>query len=481
MGKTLGQMEFEEFAEAKNKEAPFKLTARGLGVIPLTDEEKAERDNLVNEQTERILKEIEEVLGEETGKSSELRKILSPKISEIIEPLLRSGKKKLSMIDEITIGLTEEREIKRFLRTHGIRLRDAKDKKADKADPYIDEVLQKAIEYYDKVIAKKGSKGVNASLRQTNSVNGICKIFRTAAGKGSRHLVPQACALLRIGIVIDFVNRNNLLQLLPYAEEELKRKCGKYFNAKNGKVYFNTEGPGEIPMEVVRCEVRTKTFERVITKLLHKPKNKAEEVIDHVGMRVTTKSAVDALKYIYNAFYKPDTRIFPCISIHLDRIKQLLLDENKLLSVLNDEEEAKAIFEQLSVSTIDHSELETIKEVKGQSTENENEHSSPKYKAIHITFDLPLVVNGKQESFPIELQIVDIQSKIQNEAEAPHEKYAEDQTLAAIQRATDNNLLTEYEKEKEAQNGKSKPKRGSFKTKIVRRKSKVAQKTRRKK
>ncbi|KKT20344.1 MAG: hypothetical protein UW03_C0006G0079 [Candidatus Peregrinibacteria bacterium GW2011_GWA2_43_8] len=94
--------------------------------------------------------------------------------------------------------------------------------------------------------------------------------------------------------------------------------------------------------------------------------------------------------------------------------------------------------------TIDHEELTTIEDVPDQ----HNGHSSRKYRAIHITVDIPIRTDHGIILFPIELQFLDIQSRITNEQEASHEGYVARQMDAVSKRLLSSNLLSEFTKER---------------------------------
>lgn len=447
MGKQSKQ-EFTDFADEMNQTAPFRHTVRGLGVsraLEAPDDTKAsdELDQLVSRISDKITQETSK--GLESGSSFGLSELLKADIRGLLEPSFRSDKSEtiVSMLDTVTLGLTDEREIRRFLARHGVDI----GKEADMQ--YANNVLQEAARFFNEVIANGASKDkLNTALTHTDTIEGICSIFQTAAGKKLRHITPQACGLLRIAAAIDFLNRDPLLSILPEAEKELHRLYSLHFIRKGNKRIFTTRIPGEIPVEILRCELRTKTRERMIAKLLHKPKNKAEEVTDHIGMRVTTNSAFDALRFLYFAFYKPDTAIFPGMTVNIAETKQLLLDETKLTEALQNPRKARELVNELAVSTVDHAELSTMEN--GDNNVIHNKHSSEKYRAIHLTFDLPVTrSNGERAYFPVEMQIVDNASRTANESEAPHEDYVARQQAAIRERVLSNNLLEQFKAKKD--------------------------------
>ncbi len=468
MGQTREQKEFEEYAENQNAIASYENMLRALGVVSECGNNGAE-DPKIKKTIRTIMNEIKKRCEEnsdekeESEKNSGLREFLSATEKVLSDVLGKQGQRPLSMLEGITPGVTEEEEIKKLLQAHDLNLYDPKDREGKHADAYIAEVFKEAIEYFDKLVATEGTSPVHKSLRQVNTAEGVCSIFRTAAGKGRKLLVPQACALLRIAAVIDFMNRTEKLRIMTSFAEELEKICETRFDDKRvrGKIYFKTGCEGEIPMEIKEWNVRGKTRESIITKLLHKPEYREDKVLDHVGIRVTTKTPGDSLRFIYYAFFSKIAPLFPMSSIRVNRTKQLLVDENKLLEIFNDPELARKFFDQLAKDTIDHAELENFGGMASLGeTGATNEFSSAKYRAIHITFDLRLTLNGKKRTFPIEMQVLDEKAKEENEyGEAARDDYVGRRNAAMKKRVfEERNLLTEYKKSKEEQNGKSKRK-----------------------
>lgn len=447
MGKKDSQIEFENFADEQNEAAPFRHTLRGMGLNgnPTNgDSPEKKLDLLVGDVGAKVEAVLRDRLGSLEGIDlPTLRTLIAADIKPLLKPLMKDDQKgAISMLDVVTLGLTETPEVKKFLKRHGSDLDNPRDLK------YVDEVLKEAIMFFDEVIARTPQEKINPTLRNTGSIDGITHIFKTAAGKNQKHLVPQACGLLRITAAIDFLNRDPLLAVLPEAQEELKKICDKYFPNQKGKTYFRSGNPGEIPMEIIKAEQRVKNRTRMIAKLLHKPQNSTQEVVDHVGMRVTTKSASDALRFLYYAFFKQDTAMFPGMTFRIKEGKQLIFDEDKLMEALRNPRKAASLVKELSAPTSDHSDLTTV----GDESDGANKFSSKKYRAIQLTFDLPITTKeGKKAHFPVEIQIVDQASREVNEQEAPHDDYMKRQTAAVRERLGSNNLLTRYKEKKEAE------------------------------
>lgn len=453
------QLDFDRYVDGRNEVSPFRQTLRAMGITDQAPDREArdtERKLLLGEICDKLNRALAashatkpaSAPGDQAGDVPvlDIQTLLDADIDKLLKPLLREqgGNRIMSMLDIVTPGSTDGADIRKFLERHGVDLEDPNDLS------YAESVLDEAIEFFDEVIIvkrQKEKKEVHKSLRDTGEIDGIYRIFQTAAGKHQRQLVPQACGILRIAAAIHFLNCDPYLVILPEAEKKLQRICDKYFKKKGGKFHFTTGKPGDVPLVIENCEIRTKTRRRRIAKLLHKPQNSAKEVIDHIGMRVTTKSAFEALQFLYLAFFKPDTAIFPGMTIDIAETRQLLLSETALIEALQSPRKARELVNKLSTPAVDHAEMITVGDEEG----DRNQFSSKQYKAIQVTFSLPITTaQGQKLHFPVEVQIVDQASRITNEEQAPHPDYIKRQTEAVRARVERNNLLTEFEKAKRA-------------------------------
>lgn len=444
MGKSRTQAEFSAFVDESNGIAAVRHGVRGLGSdLNPPDTSKVPQSQILTLLAEEICSLAQRAVDNNLPAGNptiSLRDIIGTDIRALLQPFGADDEKgPVSMLDVVTLGLTDSTDIKRFLKRHGSDIDKPKDLQ------YVNRVLQEAIVFFDKYIAGEAKNKVHPTLKSTNNVDGISYIFQTAAGKHQRQLIAQACGLLRITAAIDFLNRDPLLAVLPEAEEKLKELHSEHFVTKNGKIYFDARKPGEIPIELISCQLRTKERDSMIMKLLHKPKNNTKEVVDHAGMRVVTKSAFDALRFLYYAFFKHDTAIFPGFTIRTDETKQQLFSEAKLMEALGDPQKAIDLLKALAIQTSYHDDMTLDSDVEG----GVNRFSSQKYKALQITFDLPFTdKNGNKRHFPVEIQIIDRASMETNETAAPHEDYKARQQEAVQKRVLRNNLDTRFRQRK---------------------------------
>lgn len=431
---------FEEYRDANTAQAPFDLFTRGLGAGPDDADATAQTSVKVAEKVDAIISKS----GIPPETEAYLREILTAEIGEMFanQEIQNAGKRESSMLDVATVGLDTDEKVKNFLRRHGIDI----DKDEDKL--YISKILSESIEYFDQNVAGKDKNGrithKAGSNFSKNDLTSVFEIFKTASGYGRKLLIPQACALLRIAACIDFMNSDPLISVLPEAENAIKDVAAKHFKTiKNGsKTHVFQFGDEQMP--IYKFEMRTKDRPRIITKLLHKPSNRTKEVLDHIGLRVTTFSAADTVRLIYQMFFSDDA-IFPAMSINIAESRNRLLDGRQLLQLFSDPAKAKAFVDSFAADTLEDEELTNMNVDKTDRAKNE--HTSSKYRAIHITFDLPIIDNnGKHVNFPVELQVLDLHSSLENGVSAPHETYVDSQVQAVRDRILGGNILDRFNK-----------------------------------
>lgn len=459
---------FEGFRDIYTSQAPFDQFATGLGA----------NIDAGTVSDDAIKKEVDETIAElnpPQDRIINMRKILTARIKKLFEANeTKSPKREASMLDIVTLGLDSDEKVKKFLKRHGIDV----DKDEDRE--YLLRIMKEAIAYFDKHVAGKHKRQIindkGELVEKTENIHEAGRnfagndlatayeIFKTASGFGRKILVPQACALLRISACIDFMDSDPLISVLPEAEASIREFKSKHIKTiKNGQKtqVFQIEEESEkgdenrekgaemvtddklYRMAIYKFEARTKTRERIITKLLHKPSNKTKEVLDHIGIRITTFSAADTIRIIYQLFFA-DNAVFPSMNINIGESRNRLLDKQQLQKLFSNPNAAKRFVN--NVSTVTAEDLDLIDLDAGQSDVAKNQHSSSKYRAIHITFDMPIVdKNGKHVNFPVELQVLDMQSSLSNNVEAPHELYENSQRGDVADRIYfSNNLLEEH-------------------------------------
>lgn len=445
---------FEAFRDKENRSAEETAFLRSFGLTKPNGEDtttKSIRD-LVAEKIGMAFNTIDqslEVAGlKEPNPTLKLRELLLKDLA----PFLKRDKSEISMMDLSTLGLTDESKIRRFLHRHGIDL------DSPVVLPRTLKTLEEAVDFYDEEIAcvrnVHGTKSppVHRQLRKFSSAADIYNLFRVSAGHGIRHLTPQACALLRIAMVIDFMEKDPHISAIEQVKDKLKTGLLQHVRKVGNTSIYHSGNPQEKAIPLISDVVRFKERNRIILKLLHKPSNSTSEVLDHIGARFITESASDTLRLIYQMFFDNNSAVLPSMNIRIGKTKQSLVDPNFLMAALKDAKKADRLFAELSEVTINHQDVQTE-----SLTGTDNAFSSQKYRAIHITFDFPMDVNGNPQFIPVEIQFVDKTAQRENDAAAPHTDYVDKQRKAATERILGNNLHTNYQNRKKNGHGKKRP------------------------
>jgi len=432
-----GQLRFDDFVDDQNSRASCVATLRGLG-IPESPENNTAVANVVGDTITRVLAATSLPQDEAIA----LKDVLLANLAPLLPKEHRDVR---SMIDIITPGVKDESDVKNLLRnSFGIDLNNKSDL------IYTIRVFGEAVDFFNEHVSEEKKDDVKPELTKLKSPSDICRIFLTAAGYGEKYNIKIACALLRIAVVIDHIERDPDISALPTVEKRMLEIIGKHF--KSSKVnsrketFFTTGRAGDIDIPVERVELRTKQRHRMIAKLLHKPGHSGKSVLDRIGMRITTCSAENTLRLIHALLFTPSS-VLPGMKVLPGESKNLIFNESSVRCALMDPRIANGLIAAASEETTEAPDL-----VSSDGTGlNDNPFSSSKYKAINITVLLPFETdNGGRREFPLEIQFMDIRSRTTTEAEAPHSSYEKKQMKAVRSRILSRNLVTAYDKHKKA-------------------------------
>ncbi|MBT4916854.1 hypothetical protein HN709_04970 [Candidatus Peregrinibacteria bacterium] len=432
---------FPEYVDRMNTSAPLEALRRGLGAIGESIDAKRQAiayavfDALSN-LTDDLL---EKIAGREPDPMIEVSEIITAKVEKLLPKLQKE--RYISMMDMVTIGLTEDHQIKAELEKHGIDVNKAEDLE------YALKVFKDARKFYEEHVVERRSEDLPAPLRKMRDVSDIYRIFKTASGNLQDRLtkpnIKQACAILRIAAVIDYTNKDPQLAILDEAHEALRELIDKYFvekrNSKKEKtVKFKSRRSGDISPRIHRIFDRTKKLPSIIAKLLRKPEANARTIMDGLGVTILTGSKRDSLLMVYKLFFDPDTSIFPSMNVRVGEGKNLLVTRDALEEALSSQESAEYLVDQISTDLEIEEEEEAFI--------NDNPGSSEAYKdLIHIVVEMPLTLaNGERRMVPVEFQIKDVVSSANIDANAPHTVYKKHQKKTLRQRILSNNLFSSY-------------------------------------
>ena len=352
-----------------------------------------------------------------------------------------------SLIDLITTGLTSEEEVLRYLKQK--QLIDLSDDKVEERTTrglkYARSVFQKAGNFFKKRITSR-SKNINSlesEFENPYTSEDIVNIFLTAAGvqqgvnKIPKRKVIQACALLRTALVINYIERDPTASARATALDQLKKLLFKYFtmhrNGSRGEWTFSKKGSKEANdyIKIVDLQIHEKELMEIVAKMLHKKEARPSDIKDMVRFRVLTGNAQDAFKLL-NSLGLDKEPIFDRMQIRVADSEPKGMDPHALTrEAIENPERAEDIFHKLA----------------DEKTNNDNGHSSSKYRGIHVVIDFPILLEDETViNFPIELQIMTQAAMTTNKRLAPHEEYKDSQANAITRRLTENNLATEHDK-----------------------------------
>jgi uncharacterized protein (TIGR04562 family) len=428
MGK---QEDFGEFIDRQNELAPLQGFGRSLGY---SEAQATSVREAASAAVDRVLSKK----GAEGLDPMALRELLMADL----KPFLRSDSQDdLSMMDLPNLGLTEDSHIRARLKSHGIDLAT----KEGLAEAL--KVFEEAVEFFDHNIGTPRTR-INERYRTLKTEEDIYRIFKVAAGSvpgipRSYH-IPQCCALLRIALGINHLNNDTLLPLIPVVAPQLREMITSHLKKEPGgrDYYLDFPGQGQVGIPVSRVVMGTKKRDRILMKLLQKPSNRLEEVKDLLRLRIVTKEPEDVLKLIYKMFFMNGSQFMPSMYIRIDESTQKLLKPDVLSAALRNADQAATLFDELATEVKDDGDEDTTVLV------GDNQHSSIKYSAIHLTVDVVFEVEGQKVQISVELQVVDVRRKDMNERVAPHHEYAERQRKAVTDRVHGNNLSTLFAAEK---------------------------------
>jgi len=442
MGKLSQEEQFKAFADEKNRRAlEMDWMQRALGI---DNQEKAATVLTFRELLSEAVRTRIRGLINEAELNSAMRDIeeeISRAMQTAPEIVHRNTpRERLSMLEAITTGRVTEADIDYFLRSN------ARDPNKKEDLEYLCDLIDRAMKFFDEhVVGGREPEKIHKNLRKRgDKKTRIHFLFQAAAGQHGRFVVPHACALLRIMAVINFIESDPRLSLIPSVRRRLEElKASHMVKAKLGPnrstSIYTTGVPGDDGIEVPIFDDRDKTIESMIIKLLHTPGSRAREIVDQIGARFVTRTPEDAIKLIHRMFFH-EHAIFPATNIIIPRgktkinctaqtIQDAIFAENR--------DRALEIFENLSQEVIENE-------------DDDNPSSSSKYKAIHIIFDLPITTeNGDRLLFPVEFQFTYLQAYKTNTDEAPHAEYKGRQLAAVRARIMDHNLVTAHEEEQQ--------------------------------
>lgn len=264
---------------------------------------------------------------------------------------------------------------------------------------------------------------------------------------------PWACAILKVMHTICHINNAVLYR---HFEEAKRQILARYYKAlshtESGELLFGD--PNDLRLAIAGFEIKDeKSRDSMITKLLCKRENVAEEVFDMIGVRIITHTPVEAVLAL-EILRRNKVIIFPNIIPSRSRNSLIEFDAFKAQyqEALETYQLGKANLNE-TLQLIEHISAEKA----GDVFNPDNASTLASYRGLHITerqlirFKMP----GSQEEtrffFPYEIQLVDEAGYVQNHSgSSAHMLYKQNQLLQARRRVLGPLLLAERKQKRHA-------------------------------
>ena len=351
-----------------------------------------------------------------------------------------------SAIDLDAIPLEDRDQIRAFMRQNGYDLDDPHKRQEANA------VHREAVEFSARNFP---DFKLHKNIKNPDKIE---KIFEIAVGQTNYpQIKPHACYTLRVMQAINYAKRDPLISALPNASEYLTDFVKTNFPRENGGSNIYLAQPGNSKrIPIVHVEARTKTFDRVIMKLLQKPEN--IHALDHIGIRIITREPLDSIRIIH---YLVKNNMIPWNQLIYEESMNRLLNPSIIEKICKDPDLADAILDPYKTDMIDHEELTRIDEA----GTTDNPFTAKSYRAIHFLVWIPLPnAAGQIINFPLEFQIVNLASHQHNvsDPETSHPGYVNRQRKAVWERLSHGLEIPEptpRKVRKHKRSGRKKPKR----------------------
>jgi uncharacterized protein (TIGR04562 family) len=279
----------------------------------------------------------------------------------------------------------KEEDAYQFLIGYGFDIKDP----VQKAELF--GIFQEAIQFIKRYFLKDGNKeGLDLSLPNSfYSLTDVSKLLLMATGikKNSELSVEEvlwAGVILKVMHTILHTDKDLRYRYFSTVQTQIFDRFYKFIHRdENNNLYLKKEGESE-GIALVDFETKAKkTRESIIIKLLHKKENVAEELFDRIGIRFVTKTKLDSLrvmKFLYQNYIIMVNNIKPSRShnslVDLELFRAGYYDILKE-GVKNPDNKENFVAQMNKLadacSFID------------ESADNDNDHSSEHYSAIHFT------------------------------------------------------------------------------------------------
>jgi uncharacterized protein (TIGR04562 family) len=377
-----------------------------------------------------------------------------------------SGKSSLDATNYLT-ELHDKNQVTNFLYGYGFDITDP----VETAELF--GIFQEAIQFIKRYFLREGNpEGID--LRIPNylfTITNISDLFLAATGHSLSKLKKDeqlwAGVVLKVMHTLLHTDKDLRYRYYSTIQQQIFDRFYKFIHRdeQNG-LFLKNESGISISLHDFQTKAK-KTRDSIVIKLLHKQENVAEELFDRIGVRIITKTKLDALRVIK---FLHRNHVIMINNIKPSRSQNSLVDlsmfKKHLYSLYKE-----AIRNELSeVQFYDKLNKLVDDAVPGRSS-HENKHTFEEYRAIHFTgrqlikyrnpfmssfnevrkmalkdkqnpvseallnLDTSAVSRDIRFFYPFEVQITDVESHLKNsQGEASHAEYKKSQLKSAMKR-----------------------------------------------
>jgi uncharacterized protein (TIGR04562 family) len=377
-----------------------------------------------------------------------------------------SGKSSLDATNYLT-ELHDKDQVANFLYGYGFDVTDP----VETAELF--GIFQEAIQFIKRYFLKEGNpEGLDLKVPSyLFTITNISELFLAATGHTVSKLKKDeqiwAGVILKVMHTLLHTDKDLRYRYYSTIQQQIFDRFYKFIHRdENNGLFLKNETGKSISLFDFQTKAK-KTRDSIVIKLLHKQENVAEELFDRIGVRIITKSKLDALRVIK---FLHRNHVIMINNIKPSRSQNSLVDlfqlKKRLYSLYKE-----AIKNELSEVNFYEKLNSLIDQSAPSNNTHDNKHTFEEYRAIHFTgrqlikyrnpfmtsfnevrklalkdkdhpvsqallnLDTSAISRDIRFFYPFEVQITDIQSHLSNsQGEASHAEYKKSQLKSAMKR-----------------------------------------------
>ena len=298
------------------------------------------------------------------------------RIGERVLDVLISGTSFLDSKEGFLGSFNRVEDADQFLEAYGFDLHDP----IEKAE--LHGTLQEALLFIRTYFLKpQAPSGLSLEIpKKFFEISDIRELLVLSGSNQNRDMRLWACAILKVIHTITHIDRDMRTHYFSDIQMQILDRYYRYLHRdEHGVLFIGRTADDPLRVNLVEFQVKPKKArDSTLMKLLYKPGSVAEELFDRVGVRLVTKTRVDAIRAIQ--FLEHMSVVVPA-NIKPSRSRNTLMQIDQFKEILN--RESKKVY----LSEIPETELEALLEAipHGNTSPGENPFSSEHYRAIQFT------------------------------------------------------------------------------------------------